>query len=208
MALAAADPQPHRRPGRTAASGRAAVGAERVLAVFGVLPHGLPPHLARQHHRPVPVAAVLPAVHGDRARRPSSTTGRAGSTACPTCSSSCPASSRPRPCGWRWGSRPTRCSGYIKWNMGYHAMLATPMTCATCCVGHFLAVAAHLTTATAIFMAVAALFGGFRSGGAVFCLPIAVLTGLAFTDADLRVHGHGRRATTASTSCSAGSSRR
>ena len=71
--------------------------------------------------------------------------------------------------------------GYIKWNMGYHAMLATPMTVRDVLRGHFLAVAAHLTTATAIFMAVASLFGGFRSVTAVFCLPIAVLTGMAFT---------------------------
>lgn len=71
--------------------------------------------------------------------------------------------------------------GYIKWNMGYHAMLASPMTVRDVLRGHFLAVAAHLTTATAIFMAVASLFGGFRSVAAVFCLPIAILTGMAFT---------------------------
>ena len=70
--------------------------------------------------------------------------------------------------------------GYIKWNMGYHAMLATPMTVRDVLRGHFLAVAAHLTTATAICMAVASVFGGFRSVAAVFCLPIAVLTGMAF----------------------------
>ena len=70
--------------------------------------------------------------------------------------------------------------GYIKWNMGYHAMLATPMTVRDVLRGHFLAVAAHLTTATVIFMAVASLFGGFGSVGAAFCLPIAVLTGMAF----------------------------
>ncbi|GAA2168473.1 ABC transporter permease [Pedococcus bigeumensis] len=71
--------------------------------------------------------------------------------------------------------------GYIKWNMGYHAMLASPMSVRDVLRGHFLAVAAHLTTATTIFMGVAALFGGFRSVSAVFCLPIAILTGLAFT---------------------------
>lgn len=71
--------------------------------------------------------------------------------------------------------------GYIKWNMGYHAMLASPMTVRDVLRGHFLAVAAHLTTATTIFMGVAALFGGFRSVAAVFCLPIAILTGMAFT---------------------------
>lgn len=71
--------------------------------------------------------------------------------------------------------------GYIKWNMGYHAMLASPMSVRDVLRGHFLAVAAHLTTATAIFMAVASLFGGFGSVAAVLCLPIAILTGMAFT---------------------------
>ena len=70
--------------------------------------------------------------------------------------------------------------GYIKWNMGYHAMLASPMSVRDVLRGHFLAVAAHLTTATTIFMGVAASFGGFRSVAAVFCLPIAILTGMAF----------------------------
>jgi lipooligosaccharide transport system permease protein len=70
--------------------------------------------------------------------------------------------------------------GYIKWNMGYHAMLASPMTVRDVLRGHFLAVAAHLTAATTIFMGVAALFGGFRSVTAVLCLPIAILTGMAF----------------------------
>src|SRR5690242_4290616 len=70
--------------------------------------------------------------------------------------------------------------GYIKWNMGYHAMLASPMRVRDVLAGHFLSVAAHLALATSIFMAVAALFGGFSSWGAVACLPIAVLTGMAF----------------------------
>jgi lipooligosaccharide transport system permease protein len=70
--------------------------------------------------------------------------------------------------------------GYIKWNMGYHAMLASPMRVRDVLAGHFLSVASHLTLATAIFMAVAALFGGFSSWWAVLCLPIAVLTGMAF----------------------------
>jgi lipooligosaccharide transport system permease protein len=70
--------------------------------------------------------------------------------------------------------------GYIKWNMVYHAMLATPMRVADVLAGHFLAVAGHLTLATSIFMAVAAVFGGFSSWWAVACLPIAVLTGMAF----------------------------
>ena len=71
--------------------------------------------------------------------------------------------------------------GYIKWNMGYHAMLATPLGVRDILVGHLLSVVGHLTVATTIFMAVAALFGGFSSWWALLSLPIAVLTGMAFT---------------------------
>lgn len=71
--------------------------------------------------------------------------------------------------------------GYIKWNMGYHAMLATPLGIRDVLAGHLLAVAGHLAVATTIFMAVASLFGGFSSWLALLCLPIAVLTGMAFT---------------------------
>lgn len=71
--------------------------------------------------------------------------------------------------------------GYIKWNMGYHAMLATPMGVRDILLGHLLAVVGHLVAATVIFMAVASLFGGFSSWWALLCLPVAVLTGMAFT---------------------------
>lgn len=71
--------------------------------------------------------------------------------------------------------------GYIKWNMGYHAMLATPLAVGDVLLGHLLSVAGHLVVATSIFMAVAALFGGFASWWAILCLPVAVLTGMAFT---------------------------
>ena len=70
--------------------------------------------------------------------------------------------------------------GYIKWNMGYHAMLASPMGVRDVLRGHFLAIATQLVFATSVFMVVAALFGGFSSWGALWCLPIAVLTGMAF----------------------------
>ena len=70
--------------------------------------------------------------------------------------------------------------GYIKWNMGYHAMLASPMGVRDVLRGHFLSIATQLALATSIFMAIAALFGGFSSWAALWCLPIAVLTGMAF----------------------------
>jgi lipooligosaccharide transport system permease protein len=42
-------------------------------------------------------------------------------------------------------------------------------------------VACHLLVATGLFMVVASLFGGFSSWWAVACLPVALLTGMAFT---------------------------
>lgn len=71
--------------------------------------------------------------------------------------------------------------GYIKWNMNYHAQLATPLGVRDMLAGHFLAVLGHMVVATSIFMVVAALFGGFGSWWALLCLPIAVLTGMAFS---------------------------
>lgn len=70
--------------------------------------------------------------------------------------------------------------GRIKWNRGYHAMLATPLGVRDVLGGNLLAVTLHLVTATTIFMGIAALFGGFGAWTAVLALPIGVLTGLAF----------------------------
>lgn len=71
--------------------------------------------------------------------------------------------------------------GYIKWNMTYHAQLATPLTVRDLLGGHFLVVAFHLFMSTSLFMVVAAAFGGFHSWWALLCLPVAMLTGLAFS---------------------------
>ena len=79
-----------------------------------------------------------------------------------------------------WGESSYQVLGYIKWNMSYHAQLASPLRVRDVLSGHFLAVACHLVMATSLFMAVAALFGGFRSWWAVACLPVALLTGMAF----------------------------
>jgi lipooligosaccharide transport system permease protein len=79
-----------------------------------------------------------------------------------------------------WGESSYQVLGYIKWNMNYHAQLATPLRVRDVLAGHFLAVACHLLLATGLFMVVAALFGGFDSWWAVACLPVALLTGMAF----------------------------
>ena len=70
---------------------------------------------------------------------------------------------------------------YIKWNRMYEAMLATPLSVTDVLLGHLLTVVGHLVTATTIFVVVAALFGGFGSWWAVLTIPVAVLTGMAFT---------------------------
>jgi lipooligosaccharide transport system permease protein len=80
-----------------------------------------------------------------------------------------------------WGESSYQVLGYIKWNMTYQAQLATPLRVRDVLAGHFLAVACHLVMSTVLFMAIAALFGRFDSWWAVLCLPIAVLTGLAFS---------------------------
>ena len=70
--------------------------------------------------------------------------------------------------------------GAIRWNEKYHAMLATPIGIKDVLLGHLVYVAMQVTGATAIFIAVAALFGSFSSWWVLLCLPITVLTGMAF----------------------------
>jgi len=70
--------------------------------------------------------------------------------------------------------------GAIRWNAKYHAMLATPVGIDDVLFGHLMYVAMQVTGATAIFIAVAALFGSFSSWWVLLCLPITVLTGMAF----------------------------
>jgi lipooligosaccharide transport system permease protein len=70
--------------------------------------------------------------------------------------------------------------GYIKWNQMYAAMLATPLRVAEVLGGHLAVVAFHLGVATAIFVAVAALFGAFASWWVLLAVPVGVLTGMAF----------------------------
>jgi lipooligosaccharide transport system permease protein len=71
--------------------------------------------------------------------------------------------------------------GAIRWNMKYHAMLATPIGVRDILVGHIGYVGAQLAGASAIFMAVSAAFGAFSSWWVLLCLPVTVLVGLAFT---------------------------
>ncbi|MEO5981260.1 MAG: hypothetical protein ABIQ13_02980 [Pedococcus sp.] len=57
----------------------------------------------------------------------------------------------------------------------------TPLRVRDVLAGHFLAITGHPVIAMSLFMVVAALLHGFDSWWAVACLPIGVLTGVAFT---------------------------
>lgn len=70
--------------------------------------------------------------------------------------------------------------GAIKWQGQYPAMLATPLTVRDVLRGHLTYVALQVTMATAIFMAVSAAFGAVTSWWFLACLPLTVLTGMAF----------------------------
>lgn len=70
--------------------------------------------------------------------------------------------------------------GAIRWQMQYHAMLATPLGVGDVLLGHLAYVTLQLGGASVIFLGVAAAFGAWGSWWALLCLPITVLTGLAF----------------------------
>jgi lipooligosaccharide transport system permease protein len=70
--------------------------------------------------------------------------------------------------------------GAIKWHRQYLAMLATPLRVFDVLTGHLLFIAFRLAITTSIFLAVMFLFGAVRSPWAVLCLPVAVVTGLAY----------------------------
>ncbi|WP_203230315.1 ABC transporter permease [Segeticoccus rhizosphaerae] len=71
--------------------------------------------------------------------------------------------------------------GAIRWQMQYHAMLATPIGVADILIGHIGWVASQIALATGIFLAVGAAFGAWASWWVLLALPLTVLTGLAFT---------------------------
>lgn len=68
----------------------------------------------------------------------------------------------------------------VRWTRQYHAQLATPLRVADILVGHAAAVATRLTVAVVGFWLATVLLGLAELPGAVWALPAAVLTGLAF----------------------------
>lgn len=73
--------------------------------------------------------------------------------------------------------------GAIKWHRTYFAMLATPLRVADVLVGHLLFVVMRLTITATAFLVVMELFGAIGSPGALLALPVAVLTGMAYSPA-------------------------
>jgi lipooligosaccharide transport system permease protein len=71
--------------------------------------------------------------------------------------------------------------GSVKWNKTYQAAVSSPLRPADLFHGHLLFVGLKLTMTSAVFLAVAAAFGAIISPWAILALPVAVLTGLAFT---------------------------
>ncbi|HEX9354172.1 MAG TPA: ABC transporter permease [Streptosporangiaceae bacterium] len=71
--------------------------------------------------------------------------------------------------------------GSVKWNKTYQAAVSSPLRPCDLFRGHLLFVGLKLTMTSAVFLAVAAAFGAIRSPLAIAALPVAVLTGLAFT---------------------------
>ncbi len=71
--------------------------------------------------------------------------------------------------------------GAIRWSGTYHAMLATPARVTDILTAHCAYVATQVGLASAVFLVVAAGFGGLGSWSALWLLPISVLLGLGFT---------------------------
>lgn len=70
--------------------------------------------------------------------------------------------------------------GLFTWNRMYHAMIATPLAVSDILLGHLLVIAAQSATAGVAFLLVATLFGAITSWWALLCVPVGMLTCLAF----------------------------
>jgi lipooligosaccharide transport system permease protein len=71
--------------------------------------------------------------------------------------------------------------GSFKWTRSYYAMAATPLGPASILAGHQLFVATRVLISGTVYLAVIAAFGGIQSWLAVFAVPAALVTGLAFS---------------------------
>lgn len=71
--------------------------------------------------------------------------------------------------------------GFIKWNEFYRAMIHAPQRIIDMLLAHWIMIAFNVAISAGAFMVIATLFGGVRSWWALLTLPVAVLTGMAFS---------------------------
>src|SRR5687767_5942088 len=71
--------------------------------------------------------------------------------------------------------------GGMVWNRRYHAMHATPLRPADIALGQLSWIATRVTIVATIFVVVMTLFGAARSPLIVLAIPVATLTGMAFS---------------------------
>jgi len=71
--------------------------------------------------------------------------------------------------------------GSFKWTRSYFAMAATPLGPTSILAGHQLFIATRILVSGTAYLAVIAALGGIQSWAAVFAVPAALLTGLAFS---------------------------
>jgi lipooligosaccharide transport system permease protein len=71
--------------------------------------------------------------------------------------------------------------GSFKWTRQYFAMAATPLGPGSILAGHQLFVASRIAVSCTAYLGVIAAFGGIASWHAIFAVPAALLTGLAFS---------------------------
>jgi lipooligosaccharide transport system permease protein len=71
--------------------------------------------------------------------------------------------------------------GGLQWNKIFHAMFATPIRPRDIALGNIVWIAMRLTMVATVFSIIVVAFGAARSPLIVLAIPVAVLTGLAFT---------------------------
>jgi len=71
-------------------------------------------------------------------------------------------------------------AGFV-WQKTFHAMYATPIAPREIALSHFAFTATRLTLVGGIFVLVTFLFGAVRSPLAILAIPVATLTGMAFS---------------------------
>jgi lipooligosaccharide transport system permease protein len=73
--------------------------------------------------------------------------------------------------------------GGLQWNKVFHAMFATPIRAADIAYGNAVWIGLRLTLIATVFAIVIVAFGASRSPLMVLAIPVAVLTGLSFSNA-------------------------